>query len=300
MAQPLILYVPGLLPKPEPALHREALQRCLLTAVRRLDADVADDIEATSGAFDLVAWTYDFYLEHRDFEIDRAAVDAVIEQAAPAARDVVEARAWQRRLTRWVYRLGDRLPFLIPHVASERMEVHLRDLRRYIEDDNGIAGHTRRMLKLPLIAAAEGGHPLLLIGHSMGSVIAWDTLWQLSHEDGDVATVDTLLTLGSPLGQRYIRRRLLGAWHRGAERYPWNVRHWLNLAAYGDLTALDVRLQDNFREMLSFGLVESIVDKRVRNWFRLDGQLNVHSEYGYLVNPVTAKAVTEWWRQARG
>ena len=133
----------------------------------------------------------------------------------------------------------------------------------------------------------------------MGSVIAWDALWQLSHEDGDVAKVDTLLTMGSPLGQRYIRRRLLGGRRRGAERYPWNVGRWLNLAAYGDLTALDVRLHDSFRAMLSYGLVESIVDKRVRNWFRLEGQLNVHSEYGYLVNPVTARSVAEWWRALR-
>ena len=32
---PLIIYVPGLLPKPEPEKHREALLRCLLTGLRR-------------------------------------------------------------------------------------------------------------------------------------------------------------------------------------------------------------------------------------------------------------------------
>ena len=57
---PLILYIPGLLPKPEPEIHSEALARCLLTGVRRVDPAVADAIE-TAGAFDIVSWTYDFY-----------------------------------------------------------------------------------------------------------------------------------------------------------------------------------------------------------------------------------------------
>ena len=41
-AQPLILYIPGLLPKPVPAVHRDALLRCLLAGVRRVDESVAD------------------------------------------------------------------------------------------------------------------------------------------------------------------------------------------------------------------------------------------------------------------
>ena len=35
---PLIIYVPGLLPKPEPEKHHEALLQCLLTGLRRVDA----------------------------------------------------------------------------------------------------------------------------------------------------------------------------------------------------------------------------------------------------------------------
>ncbi len=208
MAHPLIIYVPGLLPKPPAAAHRDALLRCLLTGVRRVDAEVAHAIERMSGAFEIVPWTFDFYREHRDIELDRAAIDAVIEQASASARDKAEAAAWTRRLTRWIYRLGDRLPFLIPHIASERMEVHLRDLRRYVRNADGVADRIRSMLKVPLLAAAGGQNPILLIGHSMGSVICYDTLWQLSHRHGNPVSVDLWMTLGSPLGQRYMRRRI--------------------------------------------------------------------------------------------
>ncbi|MDH5454982.1 MAG: hypothetical protein OEY37_02855 [Gammaproteobacteria bacterium] len=293
---PLIIYIPGMLPKPEPVQHEAALLRCLLAGVRRLDADVADQIEAHTGVFELVSWTFDFYREHRDFSIDAEAVDAVIEQRTASARDVAEATSWKRRLTRWIYTLGDLMPFLIPHVANERMEVHLRDLRRYLKDDNDIAAHTRRMLKVPLQAAAAAHRPVLLLAHSMGSVIAYDSLWELSHDAPDRARVDLLVTMGSPLGQRYLRKRVMGAGKSGYGRYPANIRRWKNLAAMGDLTSLDRQLGNDFAEMLELGLVESIEDELVFTHYRLNGELNVHAEYGYLVNEKTAHTIVSWWR----
>jgi len=295
-SHPLIVYIPGLLPKPEPEKHREALLRCMLTGVKRIDAGVASEIESLSAAFDVVSWTYDFYREHRDIGLDRAAIDAVIEQDGPSKQDIAEARSWKRKLTRSIYTLGDILPFLIPHVASERMAVHLRDLRRYLQDDNGIAGHTRRMLKVALRAATKGRHPVLLIAHSMGSVIAYDSLWELSHSARDHVDVDMLLTMGSPLGQRYMQKRIKGANKSGFDRYPSNVRHWKNLSAIGDLTALDPYLVNDFGEMLELGLVNAIEDETPHTYFRLNGELNVHSEYGYFVNEKTAHTIVEWWR----
>jgi hypothetical protein len=293
---PLIIYIPGLLPKPEPELHRDALLRCLLAGVRRIDTPIAEAIDASDGSFDIVSWTYDFYRSHRDFNIDRAAVEAVIAQPEAGARDIAEAGAWTRRLTRWIYRLGDRLPFLIPHLASERMEVHLRDLRRYTRNENGIAEHTRRMLKIPLKAAAERHRPILLIAHSMGSIIAYDALWELSHRQREHLRIDLFLTMGSPLGQRMMQKQIKGSTAAGAERYPTNVRHWRNLSAIGDLTAIDPSLRNDFAEMLDLGLLESFTDEEVLNYFRLDGELNVHSEYGYLANKKTALTIAKWWR----
>jgi len=296
MAHPLIIYIPGLLPKPEPEMHRDALFRCLTAGLRRVDAPVADAIEGTPGAFDLISWTHDFYGEHRDFEIDRHSIDAVIEQAAASAVDVSEASAWSRRLTRWIYRLGDRLPFLIPHLAGERMEVHLRDLRLYERNRDDIAEQVRRMLKVPLLAASGGQHPILLIGHSMGSVIAYDVLWELTHRHGNPVEIDLFLTMGSPLGQRFMQKKLSGHDKTGKNRYPGNIRRWRNLSAVGDLTAIDPWLAKDFAAMIELGLVDAIEDEEVLNYFRLDGELNVHAEYGYLVNEKTAHTIAGWWR----
>jgi hypothetical protein len=295
-AQPLIVYIPGLLPKPEPEVHREALLRCLLAGVRRVDETVADTIAANDSQFGVVSWTYDFYRQHRDMAMDAAAIDAVIEQEAPSPADIAEASSWKRRLTRWIFTLGDFMPFLIPHVANERMEVHLRDLLRYVHDVDGIAAHTRRMLKVLLQAATLAQRPILLIAHSMGSVIAYDSLWELSHEGRDRAHVDLLLTMGSPLGQRFLQKRLKGAAKTGYGRYPTNIRAWKNLAAVGDLTSLDRALVNDFAEMLELGLLENFEDEAVLNHYRLNGELNVHAEYGYLVNEKTAHTIVSWWR----
>ena len=198
-----------------------------------------------------------------------------------------------RRLARWMFTLADKLPVLIPHIATERVRLHLRDLRRYTQNRNELAEHTREMLKVSLRDARDQQRPILLIAHSMGSVIAYESLWQMSRANREAMHVDLLLTMGSPLGQSYIQKLLKGNDAIGAVRYPTNIRRWINLSAVGDLTAIDPYLKNDFGDMLRAGLVECIDDHIIHNWFRLDGVLNTHAEYGYLVNPETAKIVAE-------
>ena len=294
---PVILYIPGLKPKPEPEAHARELRRCLIEGVRRVDETVAAEIRELPAAFDLVSWTYDFYGEHRDIALDLPAIEDVLQQSGATALDRSEAASWQRRLLRWIYRVADHLPFLIPQVATPDMEIHLRDLRRYVRDENEMGEFTRRLLKVPLRAAAKAGRPVLLLAHSMGSVIAYDALWQLSHESGDTPEVDLFVSMGSPLGQNLIQRRLLGFGRDRASRYPVNITRWINIAAYGELTALDMTLANDFADMRDLGCVDSIEDYEIWNYFRMDGYLNVHAEYGYLVNEVTGRVIRDWWRE---
>lgn len=299
MTRPLILYVPGLLPKPEAGIHRQALRRCLLEGLRRHDAEVAREFSEANRSFDLVAWTYDFYREYRDFALDAESIDKMLGRPDASEQDIVEASSPGKRLLRWLYRVGNLFPFLIPHLADERVELHVRDLMRYVHNRNDIAMHTREMLKMPLRAAWEAGRPVLLAAHSMGSVIAYDALWEMSRDVRDKLRIDLLLTMGSPLGQGYLQRRILGHDKPGAERYPDNIRRWVNLSAVGDMTAVNPYLKNDFGEMVRLGLIEHIDDIEIFNFFRLDGELNAHAEYGYLVNKVTAAVVADWWRRQR-
>ena len=121
----------------------------------------------------------------------------------------------------------------------------------------------------------------------------------LPHDGRDDAEVSLLLTTGSPLGQAYLQRQIFGHGQTGVDRYPTNIRRWINLAAVGDMTAIDPVLKNDFNEMIELGLLEDIEDIEVFNHFRLDGELNVHAEYGYLINEVTAGIVADWWRARR-
>lgn len=293
-----MIYVPGLKPKPEPAAHKEQLFRCLTEGVRRIDPESAGQMQEHDHCFDIIGWTYDFYGVHRDLSLDLAAIDALIQQESATERDRAEAASLKRRLIRWIYTVADYFPFLMHPLADENLEIHLRDLRRYVKNQFDMAEFIRRLLKMPLRAAWNSERPLLLIGHSMGSIIAYDALWQLGQKHGVEHRIDLFLTMGSPLGQRFIQRRIMGFGEQPDNRYPRNIKRWVNIAAIGDLTAIDMVLQDDFEEMLRLGHVDSIEDREIYNYFRLDGELNVHAEYGYLINEVTAGYISAWWRNS--
>ena len=85
MAHPIILYVPGCCRNRSPRCTRT---RCCAACWRACGAStttVAEAVATTAGGFDIVSWTYDFYREHRDFEIDREAIENVISQRAAAS-----------------------------------------------------------------------------------------------------------------------------------------------------------------------------------------------------------------------
>ena len=296
---PLIVYIPGLKPKPEAALHSQQLFRCLREGIRRIDAETAREIEAMDG-FHLVSWTYDFYGEHRDIGLDLEDIEALLQKNEASEADVIVATSLKRRFVIWLFHAADALPFLIPKIATEEVEVHLRDFNRYVRNNHGIAEAAREKLKSVIRATHESRRPVLLLAHSMGSVIAFDALWQLSREENSDARIALLVTTGSPLGQRIVQRHLLGAKSKGIARYPANIDQWINIAAIGELTAVDRTLKNDFARMIEFGLVPDIDDRETFNYYHMHGTLNVHVEYGYLVNEGLARVVRDWWRAKAG
>lgn len=291
---PRIVYVPGLKPKPPEELHRRELVRCLSEGVRRVDEDIAVDV---ADAFQLVSWTYDFYGEHRDINLDLDDIQSLLAKNGPSDDDIKTVTSWRRRLLVSLFRTADLLPFLIPHFATEEIEIHLRDFNRYLKNENGIAEAARLKVRETIIEAAEAGHPVLLLGHSMGSVIAYEAMWQLSRETKTDLQIDLFLTTGSPLGQTVVQRNLMGSQLSGEDRYPSNFRKWINVAALGELTAIDRHLANDYSNMVEYGLLDKIDDRETLNFYHMNGTLNVHAEYGYLVNQVTAGVICEWWRE---
>ncbi len=95
-----------------------------------------------------------------------------------------------------------------------------------------------------------------------------------------------------------MQRHLLGWSEPEQDRFPTNIRAWTNIAAIGELTAIDRNLRNDFAAMIRQGRVTDITDIEVFNYYRMQGALNVHAEYGYLVQQATAECVREWWQRA--
>ena len=285
-----IVFVPGLKPKPETDLHRDGLLRCLLVGLARVDAHAASLLEANPERFIVYPWTHAVYGQYRDFELDRPGIERLLASPDPTPTDISEIELVNRRTTRLKHLIGDRFPLFGRWFASEPLKQSLSEARRYLRDRDGMGVQTRAGLTAILEDATRRSERIIVIGHSLGSVIAYDTLWELTRSSK--VRVELLLTLGSPLATRFVRQLLKGADAGGSDRYPHNIRRWVNCSARGELTALNPRLAGVFAEMLRLGLVESIEDHvDIYNHFRGLQGLNVHAAYGYLIHRAAATAI---------
>lgn len=294
-----IIFVPGKNPKPPPAQHRDLLWRTLLEGVRRADPDCFEELSQHAEQFQLAAWTFLYYEQTKDVSRDLPWIDALINTHIASTDDIKEAHSWHRKLDGLFILLADMFSFIIPLLPKPVIRSVL-ETKRYFSNGDDIACLIRELLKQQLRSAFSNNEKVLLIGHSLGSVIAYDTLWELSHLEHFKGNVDTFLTIGSPLGLKYIQNRLMGHQRHNKKKYPTNIRHWVNISSVGDQVALNNIFSESFKEMQTLNVIDSIEDhcEGIYNFFRNEEGLNCHRSYGYLVNPAVGKVIADWWKQS--
>ena len=298
MTRKTIIYVPGKNPKPQPDEYRGLLWRALLEGVRRAEPSVHEELAGNEAGFHLIAWNYLYYRHYKDITLDIPWIDALIHKHGPTEQDIRDANSWHKHISRFFYSLADCFPFLIP-ILPKPIRKNVEELNRYFSNRDGIATQIRELIKQVLRPRLQNGEQVMIIAHSMGSVIAYDCLWELSYQEDLPGKIDCMLTIGSPLGMSYVQKRLLGHAEQGSRRYPGNLRHWINLSSVGDVVALDRSIRDDFGEMLDYGMIDDIEDHcgGIYNFFRNHEGLNCHRSYGYLVNPAVGAVIARWWRR---
>ena len=288
-----VIFVPGLSAKPPADVYRAQLLRVLLAALETARPRAASELAARPEAFVLVAWTHLFYPESRDIVFDLPGIERLLANAS-TPEDRREVASWRHRLDMLARIVGDAVPFL-GRLANAAIRAQLEDVARYQRDDGGVGTAIRRLVTEQLEAAWTARERVLLIGHSLGSVICYDTLWELRRERRNGRRVKLFVTLGSPLATHVIARGLRSGGLRGAEAYPSGIDRWVNLTARGDTTALYPRLEPRFREMHELGLVDSIEDYvDLDNCFRGATGVNAHEAYGYLYQRKLAELVGDF------
>jgi hypothetical protein len=177
-----------------------------------------------------------------------------------------------------------------------------KDMCLYFNCKDNYATAVRARLREKLCVLFDDGKRVALLTHGMGSVVAYDVLWQLSHEPEfkmkySNSKIDLWLTLGAPLGDFNIKKRLLGAKQKAATRYPLNVISWHNVSAEDDYTCHDNTLADDYCSMMQQRVVSAVKDHRIYNLAVRYGRSNPHSSVGYYVHPRVSKILVDWLRQ---
>jgi len=183
-----------------------------------------------------------------------------------------------------------------PMIKSE-----MKDFARYFDRKSDYATKVRERLRDQLCSLMDSGSRIVLLSHGTGSVVAYDVLWQLSHDPefkdkyGD-KKVELWITLGAPLGDTNIRKRLLGAKEKAAAKFPLNVIAWHNVAAEDDYICHDNTMADDFKMMLQQRIISSVDDYRIFNLAVRYGKSNPHSSIGYYIHPRISKILANWLR----
>ncbi len=178
-----------------------------------------------------------------------------------------------------------------------------RDIGEYWnKTDDSFANALRDRVRAAICSALDRQDNIILVSHGSGCIVAYDILWQLSHDarwsaDYSGRKIDTWLTVGSPLGDSMVRRRLLGAKEKNRKRYPYNVVAWHNVSAEDDYLCHDNTCADDYKPMLKQRLVSSIRDYRIYNLAVRYGKSNPHSSLGYLIHPRVTSILTDWLSQ---
>jgi hypothetical protein len=125
---------------------------------------------------------------------------------------------------------------------------------------------------------------ILLVAHSMGSIIAYDVLRSLDRSDAlDVAH---FVTIGSPLGLPIVGHKVREEF--GSTSTPGVVRRWTNIADPGDKVALDCSLADEYRPVNGVHVKDILC---VNSYVSPGGEANNHKSYGYLRTPEVSAVI---------
>jgi hypothetical protein len=134
---------------------------------------------------------------------------------------------------------------------------------------------------------------IMLISHSMGSIIAFDVLTFMVPE----VKIHTFITMGSPLGLPLALSKIAselkqtGNGHDRIKTPPGITGNWYNFSDILDKVAFNYKLSEYFSENQN-GIKP--VDLLVINNYEIDGIRNPHKSFGYLRTPEFAGILNEF------
>jgi len=165
----------------------------------------------------------------------------------------------------WVQAIFRALDKHVPGVGDDILETFTRDVYLYVRL-SGVRAEINR-----IVARALSEEPTVVVGHSLGSVVAYSVL----REDTRSLNVPRYVTVGSPLGVRRIRDQFRPLKTAGP------TQTWFNAYDDRDVVALYPLDENNFPvtpAITNYGQVDNHTDNR-------------HGIVGYLDDVRVARAI---------
>jgi hypothetical protein len=186
--------------------------------------------------------------------------------------------------------LNDELSLNYSIITDSIVSKYFRELDIYykddcLPDDNAIC-NIKNQIRERLIKVLEKykNHDIMLVSHSMGTIIAYDVLSFLAPD----IKIHTFVTMGSPLGLPVVLAKIASEQRRRNIKpvqiiTPENITHaWYNFSDILDKVAFKYRLNDVFLPNTK-GI--SPIDFLVANTYKVNGEHNPHKSFGYLRTP---------------
>lgn len=129
------------------------------------------------------------------------------------------------RAPEWVQRILRLADSKLPYVSEATIRILFKDVQRYVADEE----FKRALITTAVDLLDELDGPVVVVSHSLGTVVAHDLLNQ---ERCASWVVPLWVTLGAPLRIAHIEKSL------GGLRFPACVTHWMNAYDERDVIAL--------------------------------------------------------------
>jgi hypothetical protein len=184
-------------------------------------------------------------------------------------------------------------------ITDAILKKYFRDLDLYYSeeclDEDKVNCKARDLIQDRLVKyiTKYKNHDIIIIAHSMGSIIAFDVLSFLIPE----ARINTLVTIGSPLGLPVVVSKIAAEQKKELKSKsimatpPGVTKNWFNFADIRDLVAINYKLSDDFAEN-ERGILPT--DFLVNNNFEINGETNHHKSFGYLRTPELSKILSDF------
>ncbi len=298
----IIIAIHGLGNKPPHSLLEKWWYDALIEGLNKIEASPKDF------TFKLVYWADILYEHVLDPAIsDNKSPYFLDEPYRPADGKITpHTEGLKTRFLKYAEKQLDKI-FLKPDmtlnyegVTNSIIHNYFRELEIYFQGDatedsqpNNYQSRNAIRERLIKTLAEHKGDDILLIAHSMGTIVAYEVL----HDFAEEFSINTFVTIGSPLGLPVVVSRIYADQNRQLPqekklRAPDNIRHkWYNLSDTEDMVALDPTLADDYEANKSGIRAKDI---SVFNDYEMNGERNPHKSFGYLRTPEMAKIVIEF------